>query len=196
MSTVITHRFRVPRLFVWLGKTFLKLTGWRVEVEGPLGPKWVGVVAPHTSNWDFIYVIAMSFVLDLPVHWVGKHTLFWGPCGWILRRLGGIPVDRRAKQNIVDTVVQAFGERDEFVVGIAPEGTRSYTDHWKTGFYRIADGAGVPIHLFKFDYARKTGIIGPQFDPTGDLESDMKRISDYYADAVPKHPKKKSEIKA
>ncbi|WP_437636959.1 lysophospholipid acyltransferase family protein [Sorangium sp. So ce854] len=177
-----------------VGQTWLSVFGWRVEGVTDLPPKAVLIAAPHTSNWDFPFTLAVSYVLDLEFSWLGKHTLFEPPFGWFFRWLGGIPVDRRDRNNLVAAVVDVLKQRDELVLVIAPEGTRSRTKRWKTGFYYVALGAGVPIILGYLDFARKRGGILHVFHPTGDIEADMATIRRYYDGIEGKHPGRMSEI--
>ena len=169
------------RFMVWVGLTFLKILGWRVEGEIPSIRKFVIIAAPHTSNWDFPITLAVAFALKVKIYWMGKAAMFRWPFGGLLRWLGGIPIDRSRSCNVVDQSVQAFQERDQLIMLVPPEGTRKKVGYWKTGFYHIARGAGVPIVLGFLDYRRKAGGIGPTFFPTGRIEEDMLQIRAYYA---------------
>lgn len=172
-----------------LARLLLRLLGWQTEGDPPAIPKFVCVVAPHTSNWDFVYCMLGSIALRVPGDWVGKHTLFRGPLGAFLRSLGGIPVDRAQPQGLVAQIVRAFATRDHMVFVITPEGTRAWTPHWRAGFYEIAHAANVPIVLCYADYRRKRCGFGPHVHPTGDRAHDMAQIADFYATITPKHPK-------
>jgi len=194
MGALTVQRFRVTQPLYLLGIWYLRLFGWTIDGKLPPDPKWIGVVAPHTSNWDFVYMLATSFHLRVPAYWIGKHSLFRGPFSWLLSKFGGIPIDRQSPQNSVEQVVQAFNERDELVLGIAPEGTRKRVDRWKSGFYYIARRTGVPIVLISLDYTRKVITLAPAMTTTGDIETDMKRIREFYADVQPKYPDKKGNI--
>ena len=156
-----------------LGRAYFRLSGWRVEGALPEVPKLVAIVAPHTSNWDFPLGLCLLFAMELRASWLGKHTLFNGPFGGILRRLGGIPVDRSAPQGLVGECVQAFQAREALLLALAPEGTRKGVSRWRTGFYQIAAGAGVPILPVAFDYATHRIHLHPPFQPTGDAEADL-----------------------
>ncbi len=169
------------RFTAWLGLTFLKILGWRVEGEIPSIRKFVIIAAPHTSNWDFPITLAVAFALKTKIYWMGKAAMFRWPFGGLLRWLGGIPIDRSRSHNVVDQSVQTFQERDHLIMVVPPEGTRKKVSYWKTGFYHIARGAGVPIVLGFLDYRRKAGGIGPTFFPTGRIEEDMRQIRAYYA---------------
>ena len=140
------------------------------------------VVYPHTSNWDFPLGLLTRFASGWPVHWVGKHTLFRGPVGTLFRHWGGIPIDRRQPGGFIDGMVAAFRERDSLMVAIAPEGTRKYVAGWKSGFYRIARAADVPVGLGFIDYGRKRLGIAGYVRLTGDVAADMARIRAAYAD--------------
>ena len=194
MSDLTSPRFKVTPLLEWIGRSYLKLGGWKVEGEVPPDLKWVGAIAHHTSNWDFPVLIAASFYFKLPAYWLGKHTLFRWPLGWLLRRIGGVPIDRRSRHNVVDQVVQAFNERETFVLGLTPEGTRKRTDYWKTGFYHIAERAKVRILLVFIDWKRKACGLGPIFAPSGDLRADMRKIREYFSTVVGKYPDKQGKI--
>ena len=161
----------------------LRLTGWTVEGQLPdKATKSVLIAAPHTSNWDLPYTLMLAFVLRLRVYWMGKHSLFKGPLGPVMRWLGGIPVNREQSSNLVASSAQAMrAAKGPMQLIVPPEGTRGKTRHWKTGFYFIAQEAGVPIVLAFVDYGRKVGGLGPVFEPTGDLERDMADIKAFYA---------------
>ncbi|WP_157670505.1 lysophospholipid acyltransferase family protein [Chitinibacter sp. GC72] len=171
-----------------LGRLMLRIAGWKIEGEFPDLPKYVLIGAPHTSNWDFPVGIAICFARRQKVYWMGKHTLFWGPLGPIARWLGGIPVDRRQSNSLVEQMVQVFGEHEQLVVAIPPEGTRKKVEKWKTGFYYIALGSQLPIVLGFIDFGRKVGGCGEVFYPTGDLEADMAKIRAFYAPIKGKNP--------
>ncbi len=171
-----------------LGKAVLKIMRWDLGGELPNLPKFLIIGAPHTSNWDFVLAIAMKVALGLDARWLGKHTIFRPPFGSLMRWLGGFPVDRSARHSVVAQTIEAFAQRDRFVVGVTPEGTRKRVDRWKTGFYHVAQGAGVPIVPFYFDYARKVLGFGPPFALSGDLEADMKQIRAFYAPFEGKKP--------
>ncbi len=178
------------RLSLWV----LRLIGWRMEGELP-GPKCVLIGAPHTSSWDFPFAMLLFWSLEVDARWVGKHTLFRGPRGRIMRALGGIPLDRTKTENFVTQVVERFAASDRLVLAITPEGTRKHTEYWRSGFYWIAHGAGVPIALAYVDYGRRVGGIGPSLIPSGDIESDMEKIRAFYAEKVGKHPNKHGSIR-
>ena len=176
-TPVVSHFFRMASI------VFLKLAGWRVVGSLPANAnKSVLIAAPHTSNWDLPYTLMVAFVLRLNVHWMGKSSLFRPPFRGVMIWLGGIAVDREKSTNLVAAssaaIVQAEGALQLIV---PPEGTRSGTRFWKTGFYYIAQGAGVPIVLAYLDYDKKTGGLGPVFQTTGDIDADMTAIKAFYS---------------
>jgi len=162
---------------------FLKLNGWKIEGSlPPDGQKSVLIAAPHTSNWDLPYTLMVAFVLRLNIYWMGKEQIFNPPFRGLMMWLGGIPVKRESANNLVAASVLAIQAADgPLQLVVPPEGTRSKVRYWKTGFYYIATGAGVPIVLAYMDYERKISGLGPVFHPSGDLEADMVRIQAFYA---------------
>ena len=162
---------------------FLRLTGWTLAGQLPADqPKCVLIAAPHTSNWDLPYTLMVAFALRIDIYWMGKAQLFRGPFGPLMRWLGGIAVDRSQSTNLVAASALAIREADgPLCLVVPPEGTRSQTRQWKTGFYWIAHEAGVPIVMAYMDYPRKLSGLGPVFKPTGDIDADMAQIKAYYA---------------
>ena len=162
------------------GGAILKVLGWKVKGAFPDIPKFIIVAAPHTSNWDAIIGLAAVLRLKLDIHFYAKQDAFRPPLGWILRMLGGIPVDRNAAHGLVGEAIRAFEERDTFVLGITPEGTRKRMDRWKTGFHHIDRGANVPVVLVALDFGRKT--IGPiaTIDLTEDVKHDLAVIAGHF----------------
>lgn len=169
---------RQARGWVWraLGLAYLRLAGWRIEGNFPGAPKVVAIVAPHTSNWDFTLGLAVVFVMDLRVSWLGKHSIFKPPFKGFFKWLGGIPVDRSASHGVVGACVQAFEAAPALLLALSPEGTRKGVSRWKSGFYSIATGAGVPILPVAFDYREHVVRLLPLFHPDGDLNQDLPRI--------------------
>jgi 1-acyl-sn-glycerol-3-phosphate acyltransferase len=155
--------------------------GWRISGSLPNQSKFVVIAAPHTSNWDFVVGLAAAMALDVDAHWIGKHTIFRWPFGPLMRHLGGIPVNRSATSGLVEQIVERFANSEGFVLGLAPEGTRKHVSRWKSGFYHIAAGAGVPIVCGYFDFEAKEVGIGPVIDPSGDYEADLDMIVRFYA---------------
>lgn len=173
-----------------ISRTFLRWRGWKIEGVLPAhAAKSVLIAAPHTSNWDLPYTLMIAFSLNLRVYWMGKQSLFNAPLGGLMRWLGGIAVNRDQSSNLVSTSAQAMRDAaGPMQLIVPPEGTRGKTRHWKTGFYFIAQQAGVPIVLAFVDYERKVGGLGPVFEPTGDVEGDMARIKAFYAPIKGKNP--------
>lgn len=177
-----------------LSRLLFCLAGWQVETSAPDLPKFVAIGAPHTSNWDAVVMLFIALILRLRIYWIGKHTLFRPPFGGVLRALGGIPLNRDSTRNAVGQAVDFLNAQECAILVIAPEGTRRRTAHWKTGFYYIAQGAGIPVVLGYVDYRRKRCGLGPAIMPSGDIEADMAIIRDFYRDKTPRHPEKMSEI--
>ncbi len=171
-----------------VARWFLRLTGWEAEGSRPEESRFVLIAAPHTSNWDLPYLLAFAVIYDVRVSWMGKHQLFRPPIGWVMRRLGGIPIVRHQRRNMVDQMLRAFEERDEFALVVPVEATRARTPHWKSGFYHIASQAGVPIVMSYLDYQRKRGGFGPAVYPSGDLRRDMDEFRAFYEPIIGKHP--------
>ena len=176
-----------------LGRLWLKAFGWRLETQTPPHSKFVIIGAPHTSNWDLPFTLATAYALRIPIYWMGKHTLFRGPKGWLFRMLGGIPVDRRAAGNTVAQTAEAFKGAERMTIAVAPEGTRQRAKYWKSGFYYIAKEAGVPIGCGYLDYARKASGVGLFLHPTGDIRKDMETIRAFYRDIKGKYPQNQIE---
>ncbi|MFZ6778957.1 lysophospholipid acyltransferase family protein [Undibacterium sp. Ji83W] len=179
----------------WLSVLGLKLIGWKVEGIVPAEQKYVLIAAPHTSNWDFPVTLMVCFALRLRVYWMGKSSLFPPVLGHVMRWLGGIPVDRSKSGNLVQGTVDAFHANQRLTVIVPPEGTRGKVTHWKTGFYYIALGAGVPIALGYLDFKRKAGGIGKMFNVSGDIEADMLQIREFYCGISGKNPQQFDEGK-
>lgn len=172
----------------WLGRTYLWLLGWQIQGQKPPYKKCVLLAAPHTSNWDVPLMLSMSYIYGIRVSWIGKHSLFRGPLGILMRWLGGVPVDRRARHNAVQQVVDEFNRSDELYILITPEGTRSRAEYWKSGFYHMAREAQVPIILGLLDFKRKVGGLFDAIVPSGDIKADMDKMRAFYRDASGKYP--------
>ena len=166
-----------------LSAAFLRAAGWTLQGQLPADqPKCVLIAAPHTSNWDLPYTLMVAFALRIDIHWMGKQGLFRWPFGALMRRLGGIAVDRSTSSKLVAASAQALRDAEgSIALVVPPEGTRSKTRQWKTGFYWIAHQAGVPIVMAYMDYPRKLSGLGPVFQPSGDIDADMVLIKAYYA---------------
>ena len=163
-----------------VGRGVLGLLGWRVEGEIPNLPKMVIAVAPHTSNWDFLFGAAAMFALDLRLTFLGKHTLFRGPFAGMFRWMGGVPVDRTKPHGVVADSVRAFEAVDRRIIAIAPQGTRSPVPHFKNGFLHIARGAGVPVLLATLDYGTRSVRLGPLIHPGEDIDAERERIEAFF----------------
>ncbi|MBL8100371.1 MAG: lysophospholipid acyltransferase family protein [Anaerolineales bacterium] len=167
------------------------LAGWRVDGKLPDLPKYVLIGAPHTSNWDFVLFLGIIFHLKVDARYMGKAELFRFPYGWFFYYCGGIPVDRKKSTGLVEQMVEAANASSKFILTIAPEGTRHKVTEWKSGFHRIAKGAGIPIVMAKVDGAKKIVYVGEVFQPTDDMDADMKLIQDAFKGIVGINPKKK-----
>lgn len=150
------------------GEWWMRRMGWRFEGAMPNLRKFVVIVAPHTSNWDFIVGLAAKWALGLDGRWLGKDVLFLPPLGWFMRAIGGVPVDRAARHNIVEASVREFAMRERFVLVLAPEGTRRKVKEWRSGFWHVAKQANVPICCVAFDWATMTVRLGPTSMPVED----------------------------
>ena len=164
----------------WLGRTVLRLGGWRVVGPIPDLPKAVLIVAPHSSNWDGFWGMAVKIALGLEVRVLGKTQLFWWPLGPLLRKLGAIPVDRSSPQGTIEQAIAIIRDFDRIWFTLTPEGTRKRVDKWKTGFWKIARNADVPIVMAYFNYPDKTVGITHVFHTTDNLQQDMAYIREWY----------------
>lgn len=162
--------------------------GWGVQGALPLPPKAVVMGGPHTSNWDFLVFVGAMERLGVEARYIGKASLFrWGPMARFMEGLGGIPVDRGVRNDLVAQVTDQFRAAERMLLVIAPEGTRNATTQWRMGFYRIALAAGVPIVPGGPDYGRKAAVFAPPIWPTGDFEADLKPAWDFFRTLVPRH---------
>ena len=191
MKTTIFNAPFLSRIFHYLARFFLRLFGWKVEGQLPDLPKFVLIGAPHTSNWDFVMFLAIIFFLRANVRFMGKAELFRNPFGWFFYWCGGIPVDRSKSQGLVEQMVVACKKSNQFILTIAPEGTRHYVSEWKLGFYHIAKSAGIPMVMAIVDGAKKTLCIGQVFHPTQNIDADIKAIKGFFAGMVGINPRKK-----
>jgi len=175
--------FSTPGL-TWLlsfpARFFLWLSGWRIRGEVPELDRYIMIAAPHTSNWDFALMLGAVFTLRLDLRWMGKNSLFPGPVGWLMKWLGGIPINRSEASNVVGDMVAVFNQSKSLILLSTPEGTRSQVSKWRTGFYHIATGASVPILPIYIHSPEK--IIGFEslYTPSGDMERDMNDIKQIY----------------
>jgi 1-acyl-sn-glycerol-3-phosphate acyltransferase len=178
-----------------LGTLVLRLFRWNIEGEAPAPAKYVLIAAPHTSNWDFIFLLAFAAHFRVRVSWLGKLEMFRWPFAGLLKRLGGIPVARTASGNLVAQLAALFAEHETLALTVPAEGTRGYVDHWKSGFYHIASAANVPIVMSYLDYPRKNGGFGPAFLPTGNVARDMEAIRTFYKGKEGKRPELTGRIR-
>ena len=192
------RKHRGPSSGAWryhVARLYMKVLGWKVEGQLPDTAKGVVIAAPHTSSWDLPHMIAVAWMFDLNLSWIGKHTLFQGKTGAFMRWLGGIPVDRRARHGAVAQVVEHFDVSEALLLAIAPSGTRAHSACWKSGFYHMAVGARVPIICSFLDYDRKVGGVGLSFVPSGDIKADMNRLRAFYGPIGAKYPERVSTIR-
>ena len=174
----------------------LGLIGWDLVDEGPPVKKYVLIGAPHTTNWDWVFALLVMMSFGIRPRWVGKESLFRGIMGPIMRWTGGISVERGARKNFVGQIIDIYNEREKLVIALAPEGTRKYVDHWKSGFYYIAQGAQVPVAMGFVNYEEKKCGIGDFFVPSGNLEDDVKILQEFYAkNAKGKFPEQQARIR-
>ena len=174
-------RHRLARLGLWL-------VGWRPAGTPPPVRRCVVLAVPHTSNWDLVYAMLGIWWFGVPMRWVGKKSLFEGVSGPLMRLLGGMPIDRSDTSGLADGLAARFAAADTLMLGMAPEGTRSRSEHWKSGFYRIARAAQVPVVLAFIDHETRQVGLGPALDLTGDMGADMDRIRAFYAGVTAHHP--------
>ncbi|MCB2148326.1 MAG: lysophospholipid acyltransferase family protein [Deltaproteobacteria bacterium] len=191
--TMTIHETIVIRTLVrWLALLVFKCTGWKTEGRTPDFPRYVIIAAPHTSNWDFIFTLCLAFIYRLNAVIMMKDAWFRWPLGPLFRWLGALPIDRSRANQVVAQSIAKFQQRDRLVLVVPPSGTRKRVLYWKTGFYHIANGAGVPIVLGFLDYRRKVGGFGPSVRPTGDIDADMAVVRAFYRDISGKYPLKES----
>ena len=168
-------------------RAMLRLCGWSLVGEFPDVPRAVLIAAPHSSWWDGVWGLLLKVGIGADVHFMGKQELFHGPLGSLLRRLGGMPVDRGAGKGVVEQMIDQFHQREQLWLGIAPEGTRKPVARWRSGFWHIAHAAGVPIVPAYFNYPDKTIGIGPLFETGANMEADLARLRAFYGNCKGKH---------
>jgi len=179
----------------WLGKTIIRVSGWRVAGGVPNSKSMLIIAAPHTSNWDLFFLLGAAYSFRLSVQWLVKDSLFLPIMGSILSFLGGIPVDRSKNNNLVADLAARIQNSEGLALVVPPAGTRRYTEYWKSGFYRIALAADVPIVCGYLNYTTKEAGLGLSFHLTGNMTEDMDKIRAFYEPFVGKHPDKKSRIR-
>jgi len=177
-----------------LSSLFLRSLGWNIQNNVTVPSKFIMILAPHTSNWDLIFMKALMDSLGRDFYWFGKKELFNWPMGVVFRRLGGISIDRSLQKNSVNRTVKMIQSQDRIIIGITPEGTRAKASGWKSGFYHIAYIARVPIVLAFLDYSLKVCGLGCVVEPSGDITVDMKLIRKFYSGITPKHPENIGDI--
>jgi 1-acyl-sn-glycerol-3-phosphate acyltransferase len=182
MRTTVFDTPLLTPLLRALSSSILWLIGWRAIGRPLENQRFVLIGAPHTSNWDFPLMLMVVLKLRLRLYWMGKNTLFMFPFGGVMRWLGGIAIDRSQHHGVVEQVVQMYGENSQLVVLVPPEGTRKRVKEWKTGFYHIANNAGVPVLMGYLDVSKKEAGLADFFFPTGDVEADIRNIRAFYAD--------------
>ncbi len=167
---------------------FEKILGWKIIGKKPEFKKLVIVVAPHTSNWDFMIGLWARSTMRLNAWFIGKKELFVWPFGYLFRGLGGYPVDRKKNTHLVDQIVEIFNSKEEFNITISPEGTRKYSPRWKTGFYQMATKANIPIQMVGFDYQKRIVVIAEPFFPSGNLINDLEMMKSFFREFKGKYP--------
>jgi 1-acyl-sn-glycerol-3-phosphate acyltransferase len=191
MKTTIFNTPIISLFFRLVSNSIMRMTGWRVEGKLPDLPKYVLIGAPHTSNWDFVLFLGIVFYLKASVRFMGKAELFRSPFGWFFYWCGGIPVDRKKSTGLVEQMVDACNKSEQFILVIAPEGTRYKVKEWKMGFYHIAASAGVPVVTAVVDGKHKVAHIGRVFQPTENMEADIKTIKGFFDGVTGINPNKK-----
>lgn len=171
-----------------LGRLILKVMGWKIGGGTPEFDKYVLIAAPHTSNWDLVYMLAIAFVLQIEIRWMGKDTLFKPPFGFMLKWTGGLSIDRAKTNNVVEAMADEFSKHERLILAVPPSGTRSRRDYWKSGFYYIARQAQVPIVMGYLDYTTRTGGFGPHLLPSDDMGGDMDQFRAFYGTLHGKFP--------
>jgi len=179
------------RLALW----WFRLTGWKIEGGLPPQPKFIAIGAPHTTNWDFVFMLAVMTSFGAKISFMGKDSLFKGPFGSIIRRSGGIPIRRGVHENVVEQMANAFAASTSLILVIAPAGTRHPSDHWKSGFYHIARTARVPIVPARIHYPHKLVTVGPPLIPGDDPTTDMDVLRRFYAGGKGKYPEQASDMR-
>ena len=192
MKTTIFNTPILSYAFHLITKFIMRILGWRVVGTLPRIPKFVLIGAPHTSNWDFLLFLGVIFTLRADARFMGKAELFRNPIGWFFYYCGGVPVDRKKSTGLVEQMVKAINDSDKFILTIAPEGTRHQVSDWKHGFYHIAKSARIPIVMAKVDGKNKTvHILEQVFNPTDDIETDLKAIKGNFEGVVGINPRRK-----
>ncbi len=177
-----------------IARFLLRLGGWTAVGDVPKARKAVLIGAPHTSNWDGFWALVYITAIGLEVKFFVKDSMFWFPLGALLRAFGAIPLNRKKPGSSVNEAIAEFDRHEQFYFGLAPEGTRSKTPGWKSGFYRIAEGAGVPVVFGFFDYSNRRLGLGPTITLTGDKDADLEIIRSFYSSLEGRCPEKTCPI--
>lgn len=177
-----------------LAKKVAKMIGWSIEPPKSGEKKYILIAAHHTSNWDGFYLLLLTSAMGFNIHWIVKKVWLTPPVGWLIKLLGGIGVDRSKSTHFTRQIAKVFAENENMIIAIAPDGTRSKRDYWRSGFYYMALEAKVPIALGYLDYKNHIGGIGPMVMPSGDIKADFKIFSDFYKDLQAKRPEKTSRV--
>lgn len=194
MGIAVDNPFAVSPFLHRLAKLLFRLTGWKTEGVIHQPARFVIIAAPHTSNWDAFIMLTAAYIFRVKLRWFIKEAAFFFPLGSLIRLFGGIPIDRRGRNNVVVQAVEQFQQSERLILAVPPEATRKHSLSWKTGFYHIARGAGVPIVLGYVDYRRKVAGLGPAFTPTGDIVADFKVFEAFYAGVTPKYPHQRGVV--
>jgi 1-acyl-sn-glycerol-3-phosphate acyltransferase len=171
-----------------IGKFLLWCYRWQVEGDVHNAKKFMVILAPHTSYWDFLTNMGIMLALGVRNRWFVADTFCWWPLGYFMRWLGGIPIDRNSPQDLVSFTISKFADHDELILALYPEGTTRKAKKWKTGFWHIAHGADIPIQFLAVDYEKRASVFGPVIQPSDDIEADMKIIQAYFKKVTPKTP--------
>jgi 1-acyl-sn-glycerol-3-phosphate acyltransferase len=186
--------FGVSAFMHRLAKLLFWLSGWKTEGVVPQPLRFVVIAAPHTSNWDALIMITAAYIFGIKMAWFVKREAFVFPLSSIIRFVGGVPIDRGSRQNMVSQALARFQNSERLILAVPPEATRKKSAYWRTGFYHIARNAGVPIVLGYLDYRRKVAGLGPVFTPTGDIEADFRVFEKFYASVTPKLPELRGAV--
>jgi len=178
----------------FISRLILKILGWELNLQLPPVKKYVLIVYPHTSNWDFILGMLAKWGLGMPLNWVAKDSMFWGPLRPLFIAMGGVPIVRHKSIGFIQKNIDLFNVREQFILGLMPEGTRSKTAGFKSGFYYIANGANVPIVLAYLDYKNKKIGVGEVIIPSGDIQGDFEKIKIFYKNMTGLIPQNQSEL--
>jgi len=196
LDSTIQHNGPSTGLFrYWFGRLWLTSFGWRLSGRLPTDKRLVLIAAPHTTNWDGVFMIATAWVFRIKLHWIAKQSLVSGPFGFVLRSFGAVGVDRSKPVGQVQQVAERIRESDGMFLAIAPSGSRSLREHWKSGFYHIACEAGVPIVPSFLDWGAKHSGVGPAIHPTGDIHADMDAVRAFYDGMKGKYPERQTPVR-